>query len=207
MMKYGFGTKLSTAMGILFLLLGLTIGFLTGHGGNAWVFYIMVAMWPIQLMYSLGVSGLVASSPWKKALETWVPTAISFLGLLACYLLMLVFTLPGVETSDAKGRATIASELIFSGVMAMILMLYCGTAYKHFVLSTVLFFIMIYGMFFVMEIIGSGFAEGISISAATVIGLLEIVVGAFLQYGVSLLLYRYPLAKRAQLRALQKYMP
>lgn len=207
MLRYTFGTKMCIGLMALFMVMGIALSLIhTDRTTPGTYLLLVVGMWPVQLIYSMNVSRQVQTSPWKKAMETSIPTLISFVGLFACYLVAILIKLPQLGNASEEELGYMAAEMIFSGTLLMILMLYCGLAYKFFILSTVIFFVMYLGMTIAYNMIIWTTAIRFSFGAAVVIGMLEIVIGALLQYGVSLLVYRYPLAKRAQLRGLQKYM-
>ena len=50
------------------------------------------------------------------------------------------------------------------------------------------------------------FFDALPYGAAVGIGVLMILTGALFEYVISLLIYRFPLAKRAQMKGLQKVM-
>lgn len=207
LLRYTFGIKTCIALGGIFLLCGVAISLLPeGLGLSGSFVLVATGMWSTQLFYSLGVSGLVQSSPYKKAIQTSMPALISFFSLLGSYVVILLLRLPKLGTAGAEMQQDTALDLISSGLLIVIIMLYTGIAYKFFVAATVLFFVTFLGIMFVESayLVFTPVMPPVGIAAA--IGFLEIVVGALLQYGMSLLVYKYPMAKRAQMRSLQKQM-
>lgn len=209
MLGYTFGIRQSVVFMVLFTVFGIVTCLRKGNLGSMGGFFIiLMGMWPVQLIQSLPGSQMVQASPWKKALQTWVPTLIGFVCFVAGYLIVLLLRLPGSINADAAELSRMSGEMLLMGTTAFLLMVYCGAAYKFMVASTVIFLVLYMGGTMAYNIIFVIFERSLNISvqAAAVIGLIEIVAGAFAQYGISLLLYKYPISKHAQFRQLQKYM-
>lgn len=209
MLGYTFGIRQSVVFMVLFTVFGIVTCLRKGNLGSMGGFFIiLMGMWPVQLIQSLPGSQMVQASPWKKALQTWVPAMMGLVCFVAGYLIVLLLRLPGSASADAAELSRMSGELLLVGASTFLMMLYCGAAYKFMVVSTVLFLVLYLGGTMAYNIIFVIFERPLSISlqAAAVIGLLEIVAGAFAQYGISLLLYKYPVSKHAQFRQLQKYM-
>lgn len=211
-MRYTYGIGMSVAFMIMFLVLGILLNVLSKDSGAGNVFILVTGMWPVQLINSLPVSGMVQTSPWKKALETSVPALVGFASFLLCYLLVLVFALVGRSYAEESDMAELAGSLIMGGAVVFFLMVYCGFAYKFFVSATMIFIIVFLGGTYFLSNGGPLYEvflhllSDMPLYGAILIGLLEIAVGALVQYGISLLVYRKPMSKKAQIRSLQKYM-
>lgn len=207
LLRYTFGMKMCIGLGVVFLLCGVAMSLMPEELGLSGSFFLIAtAMWATQLFYSLSVSSLVQSSPYKKATQTSMPAIISFISFLGSYAVILLLKLPRLQAADAETQQYMAADLISSGLLIIVIMIYTGIAYKFFVAATVLFFVTFMGTVFFERAYMVFVLAMPSVGTAAVIGLLEIVVGAFLQYGMSLLVYKYPMAKRAQIRSLQKQM-
>lgn len=208
MLQYGFGIKMCLAFMGFFLLVGLLLSFLPIESGVQSSFFILVnGLWASQLIYSLGVSNLVQTSPWKKRMETSVPALVSFAGSTLLYLIMVILRLPYYVSAGRQAEMPyVTKELIIGGMILLVLMLYMGMAYKLFVISTVLFFVTFIGITLAYNISPVWISTELSFGAAVGIGFLEIAAGALGQYGISLLVYKFPPSKKAQMRGLQKWM-
>ena len=208
MLRYTFGIKTCAIMGIFFLAIGILMELLPQPVNSSGTLFIsLTGMWTIQLTYSLGVSNLVRSSKWAKAMETSIPALVGFVSFFVTYLLVLCLNLPYLSTADEETMQIMAGEMILSGILALVLMVYCGVAYKLFIVGTVLFLAVIFcGNFNAPFMLMESLNIPVSFGTAVAIGFLEILVGALLQYGVSCLLHKVPLSKKAQMRGLQKLM-
>lgn len=207
MLRYGFGIKTSLIFVSFFLIVGVVLSLFPLQLEWQSSFFILInGMWAVQLIYSVCVSNLVQTSPWKKAMQTSIPAIICFLVSAVLYLLTVLLRLPHLASAGPQEMPYITGTLIFDGFLVFFIMIYVGMAYKLFIFSTVLFFGIFMSITLIYQIFIQRMAGGISFGAAVVIGFLEIVAGAFAEYGISLLVYKLPLAKGAQFRVLQKYM-
>lgn len=206
MMRYTFGVKMCLILAAICFVLGLLVEFLPAGASITGALLLMVCgLWAAQLVYSLGVSDMIKTSKYAKAMETGIPTLVSFLLYLICYVIIIAFKLPRLSGASEESMQYMVGEILTSGIMAAMLMIFCAIAYKLFAIATVLFLV----MFFVLNVMvnsGGLFMVDVSFGAAVIIGFVLLVVGALLQYGISLLVYKVPLSKSAQLRGLQKYM-
>lgn len=67
LMRYGFQAKLQVVSMVVFLVVGIVMELVTK--GTYWLgayFIIIAPIYFSQLLYGLGMSGIVASSPYKK---------------------------------------------------------------------------------------------------------------------------------------------
>lgn len=209
LIRYTFGIKTCLGCAAVFLVLGIVLSFVSMNIGvmpTGSFFLAVTGMWITQMFCSLYVSGMIKASPWNKAIQTVMPTFLSFLGFAASYLLIILLKLPLLSAASIEMRQSMSAELVLDAWLMAIIMIYSGTAYKFFITSTLLFFVFFVGMSAVYGGILFWLVSRLPFGAAAVIGGLCLIVGAFLQYGLSVLVYKYPLSKRAQLRSLQKYM-
>lgn len=208
MLRYTFGIKTCAIMGGIFLLVGILVEVM-GQSVNVTgtLFISITGMWPVQLVYSLGVSDLVRSSKWAKAMETSIPTLVGFVSFLAAYLLAFCLKLPHLSIASEEAMEIMVAEMILAGTVALMLMVYCGIAYKFFIIATILFFVVFgFGGFNAPFMLVEKMHLSLTFGQAALFGFLEILVGALLQYGISCLVYKQPLSKKAQMRGLQKCM-
>lgn len=211
MLRYAFGSKTCAVMGVIFLTIGILLKFLpinaSAMGATGVLFISINGMWTMQLVSSLGVSSMVRSSHWAKAMETSIPTLVGFVSFLATYLLIFCLNLPYLSNAGEEKMEIMMGKMILAGTLSFILMVYSGIAYKFFVVGSILFLAVFYlgGLNMPFTFI-SGLSLSINFGQATLIGFLEIVLGALAQYGISCLLYKRPLTKNAQMRQLQKSM-
>ncbi len=209
LLRYTYGIKRSIALSIIFCLLGVIIEIMDYKyitEGTGALLMMIAVMYPLQLISSLSVTNFVQTSKWKKKLQTAIPTIINFICILVMYMVLVVLKLYQMENVDVERRQEITISVIAIALLAMTLSIYCSIAFK-FMFASIL--ILIVGFFI-------GISMGIPILVfwdidisfwqATGIGVVVLMIGTFIQYGVSLLMYKYPMAKSAQPRDLQKYM-
>ncbi len=159
----------------------------------------------LQMQQSLLASGLVASSPKKRLLETWMPDILQMVIGVTAYLLLVAFAVWG-QNQSSNGAGDYASSLIYVAILEGILWVYYGIVYKSFWLSTIAFAI----TYFLT--VTNGFADGwfsklsVGMAGASLLGLLFIFLGNLLSAVLRRALYRKPLSKYAMGRNLRKYM-
>ena len=113
MLRYTFGIKTCAIMGIFFLAIGILMELLPQPVNSSGTLFIsLTGMWTIQLTYSLGVSNLVRSSKWAKAMETSIPALVGLVSFLVTYLLVLCLNLPYLSTADEETMQIMAGEMI-----------------------------------------------------------------------------------------------
>lgn len=211
LIRYGYGLKSSIFLTVAFLCLAFLLAVASGGNlnQNSWMesyFILITVLWPLQVLYSTGASKMVQSSVWKKKLETSMPVLTSVVSFLLMYLVVL-----GLKAMQLglgwRNTETIVHELVLDAALILLLMLYSAVAYKLFVLSFVLFMISFFGFTIISNMLYStGFFVEIPLWAGVALGFLAIAVGGVLEYGISLLCYRIPFSKNAQLAGLRKYM-
>ena len=159
------------------------------------------AIYPTQLVHSICASQLAQSSPCKRTLMTSLPTVITFCSGAVMYLTVVCIEMVRVHiTPEAVGHS--ARLILLCGLMQMMLHIYAGIAYKYFVLSVFLMSFSMVGFYNLSGIIGkstvlSQYFLKIPMPMAIAIGLCLALLGALLQYVVSLLVYKKPISRRA----------
>lgn len=210
LMRYAFGVKMCAGFAILFFLLGILLSFISARYGivssGGGLFLIMPGMWLLQLLFSLVSAGMVQASPWSRPLQTSIQILVGFVGFAASYVVIILLKLPLLPGASEEMRQSIVAELLLDALLAVVVMIYFGTANKFFVTSTVVFVVLFLGLTSVYAMLLFPAASRLSFGAAAAIGGACLIVGAFLQYGLLVLVYKYPPSKKAQLRSLQKYM-
>lgn len=210
--RYAHGFKGNIAAAVLMAGFGLLISATNIAMGNlgalGGIFMIVGAMFPAQLIYSLSMSALVQTAPAKKRMQTAVPAVITCSSMMVMY---LFFVLVNMIMAAVKPEyvVQICSELVSVSFFAFMIMLYVSVCYKYFWVSFVMFFAVyafcFYGIsyrsLFRFDVFGS---DAGSFLLAALLGLAVIAAGGFAEYGVSLLVYKAPMSKRAQAASLRK---
>lgn len=206
-LKYAYGRLSNTIMMVIFFLMGILFYAMGPMLNNAFFggFMIMcAALMPTQMIYSLSVSNLVQASPAKKKMQTSVPAVFTTGSMMAVYLVNIlihaVVSALSPETDYDAGGA-----MVMQALTALTLMAYLGVAYKYFMASLVMFFVVYFSVY------TGGFAAGVLFEAvnipfalAAVLGFALIAAGRAAQYWVSLLVYKAPMSKMAQTASLRK---
>ena len=205
MLRYCFGLKSNLiGMGIFFAA-GLLLCLLPADRMMPFFFLTVVIIWPTQMIYSLSVSDMIGTSPHRKEMQTAIPALISAVSALLIFLLILAIVYGQRNEGAAK------SAILVSALYICLTMIYAGTAYKFFVASAIGFCLscFVIGRLQFLRLTSESlqmFFDALPYGVAVGTGLLMILAGALAEYAISLLIYRFPLAKRAQMRGLQKTM-
>lgn len=166
----------------------------------------VLAVYPAQLLSSLTVSNLVQTSPWKKALQTSVPTALTAGAFALTYGGALIISLLRLNARPEMREDMVMILVLFTFEIFLI-MTYCGIAYKTYVLGTALFIIVfVIGSRVIQIGAALGVFRGVSVFVAACSGFAAMLLGSAVQYGLSLMLYKRALSKNAQYPGLRKYI-
>lgn len=209
LLKYTYGIKSSLLGSVLLLAGGIFYSLLPEEQSRMWLasyMILVITMFPVQLLYSLGVSNMVQASPCKRKLQTSTIVILNVSVILV--LLLAILSIKGAQLAmGLRTEGYVSFELLLDAVLIFLLLLYNGFAYKFFMVATVTFCVM-------MVIVSGGAALGMGMGIlqdvklwmAVAILFLAILAGAALQYLVACLLYRKPLSKQAQYAGLRKMM-
>ena len=207
-LKYAYGIKPNFFLMIVFLLISLvfyTIGpkinsrFLGGY------MLMCMAILPTQMVYSLSVSNIVQSSPLKKKMQTIVPAVFTCGNLVIMYSINVLIY--GVMVwVHPESVLEMGNEVLLLAVTMMVMSIYMGLAYKYFVVSVIMFLFVYFSLytgrnFVILDQFGSGV---VFFGTMALLGLVSVVAGGFMQYLVSLLVYKAPMSKMAQVASLRK---
>lgn len=203
-MKYGHSAKLSIIMSIVMAVIGLLysiVGIRVRSLFPGGYFMMMAQLLLVQLTYTVNAVNLAAASPRKKQLQTAVPALMSMVLMLPAYLLTVVSF--GVSVCIAPESADAAcTQMMLSVAMMGAVMLYIGSCYKYFVISSAVFVLLVinYPMlanyahrwkFMLFADLWGNFG----VTAA--IGLAILLICGVLEYLISLAVYKAPISKMA----------
>ena len=205
LLKYGYGIKPNLFFAGLFLAMGICFHLFVPVNG-VWMTYLMAsASYLVQILSSLHVTAIANSSSRRKVLYTKIPVLISLPFYLLLYVAGCLVELWMLYIGRRQEHEVVQS-VIMAGLIMVGVMIYMGGAFKYFAASAVMVCVVIlfiiFGGNFIFEIL----EFHISIGAAMLTGLVAVPLGAVLQYLLTLLLYRHPASKAAQMRKLKKYM-
>lgn len=207
LLRYAWGIKTTVLSGGIFFLLGLLLFIMSIETWYLGGYLLLIsAMFPAQLLSSLSVSDLVQTSPWKKALQTSVPTALTAGAFVLTYGGVLIISLLRLNARPEMREDMVMILVLFTFEIFLI-MTYYGIAYKTYVMGTALFIIaFVIGTSVIQVGAALGALRSVSIPAAACSGFVAILLGSAVQYGLSLMLYKRALSKNAQYAGLRKYI-
>lgn len=223
MLRYAFGIKGNSVAAVIMVIAGLALEFIS-HGTNflGSFFVVVLSMFPVQFLYSISLSNHVASSPYRKRLQTSMPALMNLTLNIGIFTLMNIIKAVEIYLFPEDTELIIGS-LIMLSVAELIITIYTGIVFKYYIIATVVMvafysflggtggWIMaenhqMYGFYSVFTAMGYIFMGKTSLAGAVVISYVLLFVGALLQYLVSLVFYRKPLSKRAQGAAMKRYL-
>lgn len=209
LVKYGFNIKQNILMCALFFVIGVILEIFTKGTNVIGVFYIvLIGMFALQMIISMGLSSLVASSPLQRPLQTTIPAITNLVIELAFFTIVLVAKFFFVKTGAATEDAMVDTLINFA-MLVLFMFIYCGFCYKYFLAATIVFFIAVmagnlgltYSQFHsgAYEWIHSiGFMGAAGLCYATII------LGCLAQIGLAKLFYKADFSKYAFKSVLQK---
>lgn len=193
--KYGLAFKMQRVIGILFFLLGIVYEIISKGTSEMGGFYCVISgMMLTQSIISVDLSTMVQSSPYKKKLQTSLPTLVSLIVMMATFSVWLIIHEVLMQTSaDAAVRERQIAVFYIVVILGFLVQLYMGLAFKFFLAAIFVFLVLVCGY--------SGLpSENIqwgslppwskSLWGPAVSGYLVFLLGSAGQYGISLLFYK-----------------
>lgn len=216
LLRYSYRIELNLMGGIAILLIGIVMESCSFYSGGAYVpqpsmggyFLLMMALWPLQMLISLNVPGIVASSPWKKRIQTTVFSTLAVFFFLLTYTLILVLRLVKWQKGYI-GEEQFVLEMLEMAGFVLLLMIYITTSLKYFVVSTIVFCIIMPAFmvsYITVSYTGMITAVHFSPLAVVLFGYAMIFLSALLGNGILHLLYKKPVSKYSQMSGLRKKM-
>lgn len=199
-MKYAHNRKMLSGMFVFFIFLGI-MNFSMGREYNYITGGFMLVVAPsllCQLYQTVNMSNLVVSSPKKKWMETRVLTLLNCI----CVLIGFIFFSIAISVVYLLGKCPaegIGFLFAVQGILDIIMLVYMAFSYKHYVISTIGFVVSFFAFFIGCMAVQSipSVVTSISITAGIGIAAVCIIVGCLLFLGVSNLVYKHPMDKRA----------
>ena len=223
MLRYAFGIKGNSVAAVIMVIAGLALEFIS-HGTNflGSFFLVVLSMFPVQFLYSISLSNHVASSPYRKRLQTSMPALMNLILNIGIFTLLNIIKAVEIYLFPEDAELIIGS-LIMLSIAELILAIYTGIVFKYYILATIILVVFfsifggiggwimafqeqVYSFYSVFAAMGYIFIGKTSIVGAVVISYALLFVGAGFQYLVSLAIYRKPLSKRAQGAAMKRYL-
>mgnify|MGYP001622957406 FL=1 len=223
MLRYAFGIKGNSVAAVIMVIAGLALEFIS-HGTNflGSFFVVVLSMFPVQFLYSISLSDHVASSPYRKRLQTSMPTLMNLTLNIGIFTLLNIIKAVEIYLFPEDAELIIGS-LIMLSIAELILAIYTGIVFKYYILATIILVVFfsifggiggwimafqeqVYSFYSLFAATGYIFMGRMSFVGAVIISYVLIFVGAGFQYLVSLAIYRKPLSKRAQGAAMKRYL-
>ncbi len=210
LLKYGMSAKL--CLGLMLLFVGIGIAFemmiVLGAGGRflnrvldfGALFLYSAAMYPVQMLITLDLSGMVQASPYKRRIQTSAMSLLSLGCNLVVLAILLLIRFLGVCLAPERG-AWIWSSLPAVGIMGMALSIMTTLMYKFYIFSMVVICVVCGTLGSISAYQGSmGITAGIPakvvpfpVAAASCIAM--ILLGNAIQYLLTRALYKRPYSK------------
>lgn len=200
--RYGLNVKACVVISIIFLLIGILCDFFVPSAPINGLYIGMGAMLFVQMICSVSVSTMVQTSSLKKRLQTSVPAFAGGAFLLLGNTISILAKLAGLNMlKDWSTEGEVASGVIITTILMVIMVLYMTGAMKLFWLATVGFFV-VYLLFFsfsnkvsFMMTSESPFAI-IPLELAIVLSYVMIIVSAALMYLIFTATYKREYSKQ-----------
>lgn len=207
LIKYGYALKSSVLVFVLFFVLGTWIRCIQTDENalSGIVCVICGVLMLMQVHYYLLYANFVSASPRRKLLELTIPNVVSTIAGLLGYAVLVIVAIMQAKTLPQETESIVGTVLIGGLEIAALLMCF-GAAYKYYVLSLSLFFV----VFFVL--LSGGMAVlnqwnlNLDVYSASGISLLFVAAGIVLSCVLRRALYKRPLSKIAAGASLRKAM-
>ncbi|MCD8326798.1 MAG: hypothetical protein LUC90_09020 [Lachnospiraceae bacterium] len=198
--------KISVAAMVLFILAGAVEMAIGAVVGGVFIFMGFV-LFPIQLLLTLGFSGLVAASPFRRRIQVGFQAKVYLAGCAAGLLFASIYIAVLLSFADAQRKAELWNLFLFYGGSCAVFGIYMTLAFKMFVASTVVMVSCVYLPLIIRPevlVYGIGDVQFFSTPVTVMLTVGLILLSALIQYVLSSLLYRWPLSKFAVNRNLRK---
>lgn len=209
LIKYGIQFKQVIVMSIIFFVIG--IAFLIFGGSSQIIlgvlYMVMFLSYLMQPYMSLSISKCVATSGKNRDLFHKVPMLVNSIAALIGYSLSVIIIELKRYVFNGKGTITdaqISTVLVMGGVLAMVLQLYMAMAYKKFIISMIIFFVVFFPSYFTVDTLTRNLnGLNIPVYIAIVIGYAAVLLGTALAFLAGKLTYKMPLDKHYFRRSLE----
>lgn len=208
--RFAHGIKMSVGCVCVVIPLAIAMcvmGLWSNYQFPAGYFFAFSAMLIVQLLFSVNMSSLAATSPQKKRLQTRVPAVVNTFGMLVGYLMLVavevILTIIWPEKTELA-----CGQIVWTVLFTVAIMLYSALAYKLYVLSTILFIIIVVPLIsatssgFLVFRFGNNSLGSLILTAA--VGIVAILLCGFLSYLIFLAVYKFPISKHSQAATLRK---
>lgn len=206
LIKYGSNIKSSIAAAALFFILGLLFLVMDSEGLVLGSLYIFAGLLMLLQVYNTLLSiGMVTASPKRRMLETWLIDILGLLTGICYYIFLLIIAVIKMNLEDEAVKQQYGTAFLFAGMIGGWVLVYCGMAWKSFLISVIVFS---GGFFVIFSEFSNAIEEGMSINPGigAMLGILAVVLGAVIAGIIRRVLYKIPVSKYAMGANLRKQM-
>ncbi len=209
LVRYANGLKLSIVAICVFLIVGILYQFSANMRLFGDYFIAITAINAVQVVFSLNVSGLIASSAHKKSMQTVLPAIVCFGTSITMYLLLCIKNII-LYKAGMMNIEQLAGGMLYEAVLILVFMLYTAFCYKIFFVATAGFLIIFFATYIGMGVMNGNclynFATDLPVVLTFMLGIAAVTAGGFLQYLIFRLLYKLPISKNSQYSSIRKCM-
>lgn len=207
LMPHAYGTKIVAISSIFLMLAGIAIEVLSKGAimfGGVLIF--VVSMYPTQLLTSLAMSGLVATSTKNRRIQ--IRVNLIWEALLGGVMILVVAGIRyALYLQYPEMEGMIVNGMLFAAAWILAITVYNGIAYKYFVAGMIGFlvvFLAVYETFMIQMNENPEAIVGFPVAVAIMIA--AFVIGLVIQYFLMSVLYKVPFSLRSQGAKFKKNM-
>lgn len=210
---YGFKAEVQMILMIVFVLVGIVWEYLF-HGMH-WIGAYFIVLTPVyfsQLLYGMGMSSMVAASPYKKKLQILYPVLSNCIFEFVAMTIIILLKIFEIRLYP-ENREGLMAVLLLVCLFSIILNFYSALVYKYYALSIALMLapIMVLSYIFTKESFDNFegsfltvIVDHMNMGTLALICYLTVILGAVLQYALSTALYKKPLSEYAMGMSMRK---
>lgn len=191
--RYSYGMKRCLVFAVIFEIIAILMLFVNGLSALGGVYLMLGPGMLIQSFLSLELSGMVASSPFRKSMF-WRGINLFYLVIsFVSYALMVFLTWVNYRIHPLQ-EGSFSETLILEALFYTMVLIYMSISYKYFVVATIGFFLTFYTGFTYTLLNAFPSISGVMAVAA---GVLIIMAATVLSAFIRRLLYKKPLSRWA----------
>lgn len=151
----------------------------------------LTLMIPIQMLYNLLHSQIVASSYRRRSLDGLVPNVLTLCATILVYVIIMI--LVGVRSkANPENANTYYISLVVIGLFLLVVIMFFAAAFKWFILSFVLFIIGFLFVYMGGTVVTMMEKVSLTFTSAALLGLAFVIAGNLIGMGIKKALYRKP---------------
>lgn len=207
LMKYGAQYKQTIFSVLLIFVLGVIFEIMF-HGTNfVGSFYLLLlSVFPMQLVFSTDVSTMIQTTNMKRKIQITIPVTMNAILMTVAYVIIAIIRVIEInQYPDESGM--MINNLLFLGFISFLFLGYMGVAFKHFLVSMIVFMVVFMGTYTPLMVFFEFHPSAIvSLPVALIVGYVFIVLGLALQYVFLRVFYKHEMSKYAFGAQIRKLM-